>query len=450
MCKINLSMTRTGSKRKPIKGEFTSMYFDNYEMEINELCDYIKDGRTFSAVYNQPSYGIAGRKECNYEYSNIVAIDIDNSDCEMYDYIETLSLQPTVAYTTYSNGVDGKGFRFRFLYCFFDEIPSSCFSTLYNKVCVCNNITGEENDRHQSKISQLFIGNGSGNCNMIVNDECVYSVDDFLNEDEKCAKPITKDYNVYTFSNGNCAKNQNISFTDTSFTEAWKTMTDTEILTNYSHYYSTETTYIQDTDGELYTDLRDKEIYTQKRKWTYERYEENDRLIPYTQRLQYGEHRKKKIYLSLIRRRLIDNSITLENLAYCALYELYHYVNNTNKEHYITRYDLYRIACNACNTDIEKYRDTMKDKRKYKVNKMEAYKQGITPREVVCKINNEIKKENKKNRQKEIAKYFDPRKKDKKNLQILEEHGIKISRRTLTTFKKEYNKNKKNDYEEKN
>lgn len=438
--KINLSVTRTGSTTKPIKGDFSSMYFDNKTLTINDMCDYIKNGHTFGAVYNAPSFSISGRNKDNYLYGNIIPVDIDYCDCDMNDYLETLTVKPTIAYTTYSNGVEGKGYRFRFLWCFEDAILPYCYTPLHGKVCDMNNINGEENDKHQSNISQLFIGNGSGKCEMVVNEQCTYHVNDFVSscDLEKCFNTNTNITHTYTISNRVETKN---TFTDELFAEAWNTMNDTFILTNYTHYYTEESTYVPMTQGQLITDLTDKDIYTIKRKWAMSQYIINGKNIPYRVRLKNGEHRRKMIFLSLVKRRLINPSITLEHLAYSALYELYHYIDNTDESDKITRFDLYVCANDALNTDLATYKDKMKDKTTFRVNKTEAMKQGITPRQASAMENsrrNRIKRQEKYN---EMAKWYDPSKKDKENLEIFKEHELDVKRTTLYRFKKEYKQN---------
>jgi len=167
----------------------------------------------------------------------------------------------------------------------------------------------------------------------------------------------------------------------------------------------------------------------------------SNKRIPYSIRIKNGQGRKKKIFLSLVRRRLVNPSITLEHLAYNALYELYHYIDNTDESDKITRYDLYVIANDALNTNLDRYKDKMKEKKRNKMNKTEVIKQGLTMAKAVGKVNGIYNRKRKEEKYNEMAKWYDPSKKDKENLEIFKEHGLDVKRTTLYRFKKEYKQN---------
>ena len=105
--------------------------------------------------------------------------------------------------------------------------------------------------------------------------------------------------------------------------------------------------------------------------------------IPTSKRLKNGEHRRSMIWTSLVRRRLIDPTIMLEHLCYAALYELTYFIDNTDKKDIITRADLLVKAEEALRTDLDKYREGMRSKKKFKVNKEEAARQGISIQKAV-------------------------------------------------------------------
>ena len=208
----------------------------------------------------------------------------------------------------------------------------------------------------------------------------------------------------------------------------WDKATDAEILSQMSQYQTLETTYINFNDGELWRDLTDEEYYCIKRKWQRKIF--NGRNVIAIAKVKNGEHRRKKIYLSLIRRRLIDPTITLEHLCYAALFELNYFIVNTDENDYITRYQLTQMAQNAMNADLEKYKN-LKENKKFKVNKMEAMKQGLTVQQAVGKANAARRMEMKEKVYREMSEKYDKNKSVRQNAEILG-----VSRGTVQALKK--------------
>ena len=141
--------------------------------------------------------------------------------------------------------------------------------------------------------------------------------------------------------------------------------------------------------------------------------------IPVNRRLMNGQHRRNKIFISLVRRRLIDPTITIEHLCYAALYELYFFIDNTDKADYITRHQLAQIANSALNTDLERYRERLRENKKFKVNKTEASRQGLTTRQAVAKANSERIAQKKEKEYAELSKNYDQSVSVRKNAELL-------------------------------
>ena len=67
----------------------------------------------------------------NFEYTQMIGIDIDDCETDMETFIKRLEKKPTFAYTTFSNGV--KGNRFRMIYLFNQKIDSiPLYKAVYN------------------------------------------------------------------------------------------------------------------------------------------------------------------------------------------------------------------------------------------------------------------------------------------------------------------------------
>lgn len=230
-------------------------------------------------------------------------------------------------------------------------------------------------------------------------------------------------------------------FNNETFSNDWyKDTPDIKMIYDYRDYYTYTATPIDWEEGELDRNVENTYIYTLKRRWT--RKEDPVTHIQYNaiERYRYGSHRKKKIWTALLIRRLIKPSITLEELCYAAIYELYNYVDNTDKEHLITRRHLLNIAQEVLSLDLAKYRDTYRWKTEsgspkvYIINKLERIKRGILSKSDIAKLvgylNKKYKVHNKnkgnmekmkkaENEYQELAKNYDNNLSIRKNAEIL-------------------------------
>lgn len=416
-------------KRSPIYSKLT---FTQKTVSLLQFLEIIRNGYMFCGVMTD--YHFPNKK---YETSkhlvsnNIISIDIDDCDCSMMDFMSTLKYMPTIAYESFSNLEEGKGFRFRFLYVFDDLVNGETYRRLYHAICKANAIECSSNDTSTGSPYQKIWGT-NGKHRDVIGLGYVYHIDSFKEfmDEESVQSTIL---NIYTnnpphINQVDWTPKTEYKFTDKIFENMWDKATDTEILSQMSQYQTLETTYINFNDGELWRDLTDEEYYCIKRKWQRKIF--NGRNVIAIAKVKNGEHRRKKIYLSLIRRRLIDPTITLEHLCYAALFELNYFIVNTDENDYITRYQLTQMAQNAMNADLEKYKN-LKENKKFKVNKMEAMKQGLTVQQAVGKANAARRMEMKEKVYREMSEKYDKNKSVRQNAEILG-----VSRGTVQALKK--------------
>ena len=186
-----------------------------------------------------------------------------------------------------------------------------------------------------------------------------------------------------------------------------------------------------------------------KRKWHYREIEkENGDTYRVTEieRCKNGQGRRRRLFLNLMIRRLIEPSLTFDHLLFNALYELNRFIDNSDKEDVITKKDIAEITVNAYFEDLEKWRKLKNyHKPKFKVNKEYCVTHNLNARRMALQINADQNKQARQERDAEIAKYYNPQLKEKENLNVLEENGVVISLRALQRWKKEngYTKRKK-------
>ena len=431
---LTLSVSDQCFETKPPKGSaiYSKLTFTQQTVSLLQFIEFIRNGYMFCGVYDDKKFPNKNYKTSKHLVSNnVVSIDIDDCDCSMRDFMSTLKYSPSIAYETFSNLENGNGYRFRFLYVFDDFVDGETYSRLYYAICKANNIECPSNDTSTASPYQKIWGT-NGKHRDIIGLGYVYHIDSFKDfmDDESVQSTILNIYKKTPtgINRVDWTPKTEYKFIDKTFENMWDKATDTEILSQMSQYQTLETTYINFNDGELWRDLTDEEYYCIKRKWQRKIF--NGRNVIAIAKVKNGEHRRKKIYLSLIRRRLIDPTITLEHLCYAALFELNYFIVNTDKNDYITRYQLTQMAQNAMNVDLEKYKN-LKENKKFKVNKMEAMKQGLTVQQAVGKANAARRMEMKEKVYREMSEKYDKNKSVRQNAEILG-----VSRGTVQALKK--------------
>ena len=428
---LTLSVSDQCFETKPPKGSpiYSELTFTQQTVSLLQFIEFIRNGYMFCGVYVDKKFPNKNYKTSKHLVSNnVVSIDIDDCDCSMRDFMSTLKYSPSIAYETFSNLEDGNGYRFRFLYVFDDCVNGETYRRLYHAICKANAIECSSNDTSTGSPYQKIWGT-NGKHRDIIGLGYVYHINsfkDFMDDESVPSTILNISKKTPTGINqvGGTPKTE-YKFTDKTFENMWDKATDTEILSQMSQYQTLETTYINFNDGELWRDLTDKEYYCIKRKWQRKIF--NGHSVVAIAKVKNGEHRRKKIYLSLIRRRLIDPTITLEHLCYAALFELNYFIVNTDENDYITRYQLTQMAQNAMNVDLEKYKN-LKENKKFKVNKMEAMKQGLSMAQAVGKANGELRHKKAEKEYQELSEKYDKTLSVRKNAELLGVTRNKICR----------------------
>lgn len=411
MFNFNLTVSDQTFAEKP--KDFTKITFTEKNVSITQLSNMIKDGRLFSAVFDDKQFPINYKVSDHFKHTNVIPIDIDDCDCSMKDFMGSLKFSPSIAYETFSNLKDGKGYRFRLLYVFNEPLNADQYVMLYDAICNANNITADYNDKHQKSPYQKYFG--TTNTAKVIPIGMLYPIERFDEYIEKCPDNYYIKEDNSTVLNG-VNRTVKAQFTDKEFEDYWKSKTDIDILTDMRRYNTLEVTQIDWKDGELWRDLTNTDYYEIKRRWTMRGHYKR---VPTEKLLKNGQQRRKKIYMALIRRRLINAATTLENMCYAALYELYYFVDNTDKDDYITRYQLLQIARSALNADLTRYKTGLKEDKKFKVNKMQAIEEGITVQQAVGRANGERRHNKTVNEFAELAKKYDSTKSVRKNAELL-------------------------------
>lgn len=95
-----------------------SMTWRDMEVSPLEMLNLALSGYTFCHVFDHPEtivFSTHEKVKDKFKEANCIFIDVDDSPVSMWDYVKSLTIPPTIAYPSYSNGKEGK-VKFRMVY----------------------------------------------------------------------------------------------------------------------------------------------------------------------------------------------------------------------------------------------------------------------------------------------------------------------------------------------
>ena len=417
---FEVSYSNSSYSSKPTSDQIKFMHFEMSKTNVHEFSNKISSGYAYCAVYNFDDFGMSQKKDSNFAYTQVISVDVDKTTISLNEALKRLKTTPTVAYNTFSNGHNDL-YCYRFVYVFQEPIESIKQAKLYT-LCL-NEIVSEElnikTDANACKVSQYF--NGTNDSNVFVSD-CIYELYDFNIDDIKVqSKIIQKEHHNIGLT---CTfENDTILIKD-----YWKLK-----LTEFLYKYDPIMPNLQNSkleipsEDEPFIDIPSD--YREIKRYWYLLVDEKGHKLDYIRKIRDGEGRRKKLFINGIIRRLINPSITFENMLHNIVWEFVTYmINDGNK---ITKAILFSIVQDVMKTDMTRYSELGKTTRKWMVNPYFSKKYGMSKREVINKF--------KHNKKQYIGEFYDLSLTDKENIEMMKEYGLEISLRTLKTWRKENN-----------
>ena len=152
--RFNISVSDKCYDHKPTSEDYQAMTFHVEYLNADDLLDRITSGYSICHIFQDNR-----RVMKNFLYTNAVFIDVDDSPLPMKDFLEGCVLKPSIAYTTSSNGVVGKGFRYRLIFVLDKKITSVIlYISLYSYITDQINLRDTKDDCG-SICNQLMNGN---------------------------------------------------------------------------------------------------------------------------------------------------------------------------------------------------------------------------------------------------------------------------------------------------
>lgn len=433
---INISVsTKCYTNKNTIN--WSTLKYERKSICIETFAELIKQGYCFCHCFQtkNQSFGVNEKRYDKFEKADMVFIDIDNSDLEMKDFVNTLSQRPTLYYTTPNNYTSKSGYKYRFRLCYLLNVPitnSQQYQAVYESIvhCISNDIKGFKNEDNCGKSAvQQFSGNGNSSCELYFN-ENVFSCSDFPFQNNNVSLSSS-----LLFSNG---KKKNTSstcetidreITDELFIYDVTHLKAEELIGKYREIYRYFThTELEFSNGYALIPPEYIEIY---RSWqTMERTKPNgstnvERVV---KKLRDGDGRRRKLFIAGLVMRKIAPEITYEHLLYNLLCEKYYYYDDSDRV--LTSECMMEIARNVMNIPVNEINLSSKDKRKYIVDKAFCANNGIKPNQMKNIVRKWLKDE-------VIGNLYDCNMTIAENLEAMKKMGIRIGKSKLYQWCKE-------------
>ena len=417
--KFEISISYVPYKDKP--KYYGAMLFRKENITPSEMLGMVKDGFSFMAVLND--YDIKeiddrfyqGRTANDVKQTNFIGVDVDDSTLTFNEYISTIKLKPTFAYTTPNDGI--KGNRYRLIYIVSESIKEqSEFSSYYNGIISTLNeqTNTTNNDDCGAKIERLFNGNGKDSIKTFESG-LIYSKND-----------LPKGENSLHVSVKQVIKPRKSKKANTNVEKDFFNLDFDEFYSKYTMKVF-EPIMMSNVDfkGKLFAELNEDFI-------NIKRFNKRG-VLSRENKLSVGGGRKKYLWKVLQLKHKIKPTITSDELLFNAVFEIVNFIDNTDSK--LTKSYIIELVDNVLNSECT---IQTTNKQKIMINKKLADEMGISPRAAANKARGELNHA-------KIGEWYDVSISVGKNLKFAKENNIKVCRNTLKRFCKENGINPKGE-----
>ena len=441
--RFDVSVSLGVTTSKPSEKQMRDMLYSRQTMTYEGFIDCLEKGHCVAHVFTDDShvFNNTEKTKANFRFTHYIGIDIDSSDVPMEEYLENIQCLPTFAYHTYSDGIEGMGFRYRLVYVFSEPVYSNEYRTLYDSIKSCAGIT-ELHDDCMKSMAQCMVGNGSSPRTIKYN--LFFNKKDFIGDmvpgsysnNTNC--PV-KMHNVYRERGGKhyaSTLDKIEKPIEKHFYCSLMSLAPSDFIKYYSNTYTiiNSSELIKSEDETHYT--FPTPYYEIQRGYRWDSFvKDNGEIKPFTKekRIHDGQRRRYKLFICAVIKCRIKPGITLEELIYNMVWERQMFYDNRDK---ILDNDFIIDLCRrAMDSDIQIPESKHPS---FIVNKEWAMKNGMNANVLKNKI---IKQSNDNS----IGSWYDCSVKISENLKWAKENNIKISRARLYSWCKENNINMKGD-----
>ena len=434
---LKVSISTKGFKAKPQGKEVAQIRYLKQTVTIQQLIDYISQGHCITHCFEDydEEFGQSTKKIENFRYTQLIGIDVDDSDVDLNTYISSLVYKPTLAYTTFSNNI--KGNRFRLIYIFNQKIKGAeMYCNVYNWLTLTQNLNLKDNCM-QSSAQQMYGTNA--NAEWYITDTTYDIPTEYKsvkntkvqksttqNQLPKTSHKYPSEYNnkeeVHYIGMGTPNKDGYLIY-DNAVVKALYSMSPQDFIYNYrqTYDYFTATPLHYENGYALIPD----DYCEITRPWYREQV--GDNAITVVRTLRHGDKRKTRMSNTAVIIRKIKNDITFEHLLYILVCERTYYYDNS--DNVLPNKELINIAQWAMGIPINKLSPKQIKHPKFKVDKAYWREQGKTPRQAANTVRGMLKSQ-------EIGSMYDFNLTDAENVKVMKDYGLSVSINTLRRWRK--------------
>lgn len=418
---------------------WNTVNYSQRELTVDELVELVKQGYCFCHCFKSKDQVMrqSEKRDNNFISGQVVFIDIDNSEISLHEFLECLTMKPTIAYTTPNNYTEKSHWLYRFRLCYLLNEPItsiSQYADVYD--CFTKSISQDIpnfriTDNCGRKASQQFSGNGMQNVETIISGN-TYSISDFPFENNNVSSSFYKSETEKPIQRPNT-----VQIVDNEFMADVNTLNPLDLIDKYKNRYPYfDHTPLHYENG--YALIPDDyiEIY---RKWYRDPFEKTNGDIIYRsaiKKLKDGERRRYKLFITALARKKMMSSVTYEHLLYNLICERTWFYDNSDSV--LTNKVLGDIAKTVMNIPYEEIHLQVKPKKKYVIDKAYCAEHGISPNTMKNIVRKQLNDQ-------EIGNLYDISKSIKENIDYFKSLGIRIGKTKVYDWCKENDINTKGD-----
>jgi hypothetical protein len=404
--------------------------------------------------YSDGSMKIRFKTQEFFKGSQAVFVDIDETGYKnIQEYLDLLSWQPTVTYTTFSDSDEDR--RFRLIYVFDEVLDKDQYVLAYKMIAdrVMNDTSEIIKDNCGMLVNQYM--NGTGKNAEIHSTNIIYSWNDIVEEYYSVNKMNEMNYNnVINNIINNSNNTYNITYhtaynhclqksehleqdttgsydieLDSTFYSRLKWIFDNPDQTFYGDYFFEPELFVQQGEGFNYADINSMSAFLPEGHSKYmDRY---FKLFYNVETVLDGSKRRKRIFANMCLRRLMRPEASPEQIAYCAYVDIMKFMDNSDKV--FDANFIKRNVKNAFKMSFQEIKDTYAGTIDYLANnapkkgyryyfKKGDYSTGKLQTAKQTVISNLVMRE------------YDPKMSVKENISYLQSIGIDVPERTLYKY----------------
>lgn len=430
---VNVSLSKQNFTEKPTPREWATMAYQYKQLDLYEFWNAILSGFCYTAIFNRTDFTTKQKTKENFKGTQVISIDVDNAltTTTLKDFISECQTKPTLSYITPSHlKEDEKGevhARFRLVYiCDAIITDADTYKALYEQIYSGIPQRFLDNSKKADNCGaspyQQFGGNAKAYTwrNNAIYEGYIFEIAAL--KDQYNGIVSLNDFALQEPSKAPNKPKAQASHkeVETEFMADLNTLSPNELIKKYASEYKHITATNIDFKGQLYAQTP-KDYIEITNKFEVTETEEGKikvRAHIYKDR----EQRRKTMYIHSVLRRQIKPNISKEELIYNLIFDRAYLYDNADGQLNIST--LIKIAENALKAT---YTITQKKQKKFKINKEECQRQGISTKVMVRKAAKEINYTH-------IGELYDTSKGVTENLKELNAQGVKVCRRTLYNF----------------